>query len=224
MYIQSNLKMRRLTLAAMMALPFAPISASADSEMTDFAFEMIDPGFCAAPPAEFSDAQVRASAAERPGGFPVQGAMEAPVSAELLGDGFFARGSGRNAIASTIYAGIMPETGGVSFLCLALVPVNGLNLTDGAADLRGPDAEPEDGDYYMVLGRILSRDNQGAEQVLADIETISGTLDFTADRGEEIEARLTMTGQMTDGTALDVSFDVALIEDEYVRFVDLSAD
>ncbi|TVP99014.1 MAG: hypothetical protein EA338_07360 [Roseinatronobacter sp.] len=224
MYFSKKPENRPLTLAAVFALAFAPVSASADSEMTDFAFEMVDPGFCAAPPPDMSDDQVRNSAAERPDDFPVQGGIEEPISAEVQGDAFFARGSGRNAIASTIYAGIMPDTGAVSFLCLALVPVNEMNLTDGQADLRGPDAEPEDGDYYMVLGRILSRDSHGAEQVLADIETANGTLDFSADRGDEIAGRLALTGQMTDGSALDLSFDITMIEDEYVRFVDLSGD
>lgn len=229
MTCRENPQSRRLTLAVFLALPcvalsFLPRPASADSEMTDFAFEMIDPGFCAAPPPQVPDAQVRSSVSDRPEDFTVRGKVAAPVSAVLRGDGFFARGSGRNAIASTIYTGVLSDSGAISFLCLALVPVNEMNLTEGDAMLRGPDGDPEEGDYYMVLGRILERDADGAGHVVGDIEIANGTLQFKADHGDTIDGRLALVGAMSDGTVLDVRFDFKLIEDDHVRFIDLSGN
>ncbi|MCC5958474.1 MAG: hypothetical protein JJU08_03965 [Rhodobacteraceae bacterium] len=229
MHCSDTPQSRRLTLAVCLALPVLPLfllprPASADREMTDFAFEMIDPGFCAAPPPQVPDAQVRSSVSERPEDFTVRGEVAAPVSAVLRGDGFFARGSGRNAIASTIYTGVLSDSGAISFLCLALVPVNEMNLTEGDAMLRGPDGNPEEGDYYMVLGRILERDADGVGHVVGDLEIADGTLQFKADHGHEIEGRLALIGDMSDGRALDVRFDFKLIEDDYVRFIDLSFD
>lgn len=209
--------------AAIIALPLMVGSAGADSEMTDFAFEIVDPGFCIMPPPEVSDAQLRAMRTEQADELLLTGEIEGPVAAGLYGGGFFARGAGRNAIASSVHAMIIPDEGEIAALCLVLVPVNEMNSTGGDVVLRGPDADPDEGDYYMAFARMKGRDSDGSH-VIADLEAGEGTIDFIADRGEMIEGKLSLSGDLSDGTALQIAFVFSLIEDEHLRFLDLSGD
>ncbi|MCC5976780.1 MAG: hypothetical protein JJU21_01840 [Salinarimonas sp.] len=209
--------------AAIMALPLMVATAAADSEMTDFAFEIVDPGFCIMPPAEVTDAQLRDMRAEQADDLLLTGEIEGPVEAGLYGGGFFARGAERNAVASSLHAMIIPDEGEIAALCLVVVPVNEMDSTEGDVVLRGPDADPEDGDYYMVFARMLGRDSDGSH-VIADLEAGEGVIDFAEDRGEMIDGTMSLSGDLSDGKTLQIAFTFSLIEDEHLRFLDLSGD
>ncbi|MCC5969002.1 MAG: hypothetical protein JJU15_03565 [Pararhodobacter sp.] len=208
-----------------MALLLTPAPGMADmtdeSLSADFAFELIDPGFCIMPPAEMSDADLRTILSEQADEIPLTGDITAPVEAGLHGNGFFARGSGRNAVAATMHAMIVPKAGTLSALCLAFVPVNGMNTTDGDAPLYGPDSAPDEGDYYMAFARLLSRED-GAEIQLGDLTIGEGQISFSEDMGDVVTGTLALSGEVSDGSALDFAFEFALFEEEMLRFVDLT--
>lgn len=210
-----------------MTLALAPLGAPAQAEddamSAGFAFDLIDPGFCMMPPAEFDDDMMRGLIAEQGDDIPVIGDIDAPAEAMLAGEGYFARGAGRNAVAATLYTFIIPEDGALTALCVALVPVNDMNATEGEVMLHSPETAPDKGDYYMAFARLIGRD--GDETInLAELGAADGAIDFTGDQGEMITGSLFLSGEMSDGEALQIGLDFTLFEEEALRFVDLSRD
>lgn len=208
---------------ALAALPLGATAQAEDEAMSaGFAFDLIDPGFCMMPPAEFDDDMMRALIAEQ-GDAPVIGEIDKPAEAMLAGEGYFARGAGRNAVAATLYTFIIPEEGALTALCLALVPVNDMNSTEGEVMLQAPDAAPEEGDFYMAFARLIGRD--GDETInLAELRRGDGGIIFAEDAGEAIMGALFLSGEMDDGETLEIGVDFTLFEEEALRFVDLSGN
>lgn len=208
--------------AALLAL--TPLAVNGE-EMpgADFAFDLIDPGFCMMPPPEFTDDQLRAVIGEERDEIPVTGEIDSPVAAGLYGDGFFARGAGRNAVASTIHLMVVPEEGQISGLCVALLPVNDMNVTEGHADLHAPDTAPHDGDYYMAFARLITRSDEGELIHLGELGGGEGGIVFAGDDGEIIAGELFLAGDLDSGERLQLAFEFLIFEEEALRFVDLSS-
>lgn len=212
--------------AMLAALPLAlfPITAGAE-EMpgADFAFDLIDPGFCMMPPPDFTDANLRAIVAEQGDDIPVIGEIDVPVGGRLYGDGFFARGAGRNAIAATMHLMAIPAEDRISGVCLALVPVNDMNATEGAAKLYGPESAPEEGDYYMVFARVITRSDGGEEIHLGELGEGDGFIEFTSDSGDTITGEFALRGVLNDSDELSIDFEFEIHQEDALRFVDLSS-
>ncbi|MCC5989514.1 MAG: hypothetical protein JJT95_17735 [Pararhodobacter sp.] len=213
-------------IATLAALPLALLPMAAGAEEVpgaDFAFELIDPGFCMMPPPDFTDANLRAIVDEQGDDIPVVGEIDVPVGGRLYGDGFFARGAGRNAIAATMHLMAIPEEGRISAVCLALVPVNDMNATEGVANLYGPESAPDEGDYYMVFARVISRTDGGEEIHLGELGSGDGFIEFTSDGGDTITGEFALRGALNDSDDLHIDFEFEIHEEDALRFVDLSS-
>ena len=201
----------------------APAQAEEDAMSAGFAFDLIDPGFCMMPPAEFDDDMMRGLIAEQGDDIPVIGESDEPAEAMLAGEGYFARGAGRNAVAATLYTFIIPEEGALTALCVALIPVNEMNATEGEVMLHSPETAPEEGDYYMAFARLIGRD--GDETInLGELSNADGAIDFAEDQGDIITGSLFLSGEMSEGATLQIGVDFTLFEEEALRFVDLSGN
>lgn len=223
---QENRFPRLAGIATIMAMPLVliPFAASAeDMPGADFAFDLIDPGFCVMPPAEISDADLRAIVAEQRDEIPITGEIDLPVEAGLYGDGFFARGAGRNGIATTLHMIAVPQEGQIAAICLALVPVNDMNVTEGDAALYAPESAPDTGDYYMAFARMITRDDNGEVVVLGELSGGEGGIAFGDDHGDTIFGELFLSGAMDDGEAVQFAVEFVIFEEEALRFVDLSS-
>lgn len=56
-------------------------------EDLDFAFDVIDPGFCEMPPAEYSDNDIIEMIRSQADGIPIKGEITGPISGEILAQG-----------------------------------------------------------------------------------------------------------------------------------------
>lgn len=209
------------------ALTLGSAMAQADElppldEFTEIAFEMVDIGFCLMH--EGTDDETRALIAEIDGNTPLQGMASGPQQAPIYGDGYFTRGDDDTAIAASMQAFLIPEDGAITQLCLVLLPMDSPGATEGSFALKGFEefaeaTAPEPS--YVLLGQHMGRDGQGEEIKLADLAQGAGHVAFAADEGEFLTIDIGFEGALSDGTPVQIAFDVELMEAEDVRFMNM---
>ena len=193
------------SLAVFAAALLAPPQAQADTALLDieFAYEMLDPGFCMMPPGELADEELIAASRAEGVSIPIRGEMTAPVSAALFGSGQFNTDSDSAAVVATITTMIVTDDEEVMALCVGLVPVGDTDHASGEVPVIGPGTEAPEGAAYLALSRLIDRDETGETFTVADISGGEGRIVFAENGGETLHGRLSLTGTADGAADLD---------------------
>lgn len=179
-------------------------------EDLDFAFDVIDPGFCEMPPAEYSDNDIIEMISSQADEIPIKGEITGPISGEIYGAGYFkVFVDGIRASFNTMIIGTDSE---IFALCIVLVPVNDSNLTEGTAKLVGPFPDSADGETYIAVSRIFER-NGSELQKIGDLTEGIGSVTFIQPGEDELEGSIELTGRV-EGFSADGEIDF-LIKFDY---------
>jgi hypothetical protein len=172
-------------------------------EDLDFAFDVIDPGFCEMPPAEYSDKDIIEMISSQADQIPITGIITGPISGEIYGSGYFkVFVDGIRASYNTM---IISTDSEIFALCIVLAPVNDSNLTEGTAKLVGPFPESAEGETYIAVSRIFER-NGSELQKIGDIIEGTGFVTFIQPVEYELEGSIELTGRV-EGVSADGEID-----------------
>ncbi|MCC5999602.1 MAG: hypothetical protein JJU19_01895 [Pararhodobacter sp.] len=201
-----------LSAAAACALLALPAQSSDDpplAEQIDFVFEVVDIGFCHIP--DMPGDEMRAIARASTDQFPLRGTVTIGAGADLFGSGHFVRGDGG-------------DSDELRALRLVIVPADGPEGPEGAYPLASiRDGQQIDAPHYRLLGRIIGRDDAGAEQVLGNINLGAGDVTLSQDEGDFLIAEMALDGAFEDGSPVQFSLEAELMEVDDMRFMDLTA-
>lgn len=216
---------KHFSAAAACALLALPVQGSDDpplAEQIDFIFEVVDIGFCHIPDMPGED--MRAMARESADQFPLRGTVTTDAEADLFCSGHFVRGDDGAAITVSIMSMIFGDSDDLRALCLVIVPADGPEGTEGAFPLASiGDAQQIDTPHYRLLGRIIGRDDAGADLMLGNIDLGAGDVTFAQDKGDFLTAEMALNGMFEDGSAVQFNLDAELMEVDDMRFMDVTS-
>ncbi|WP_355660885.1 hypothetical protein [Halomonas salifodinae] len=209
--------MKCLNHSAVVALSAALVlggetQASDERPPADFLLEMIDPSLCLVPPADMSDAEIIAmldsdDAQMAP---PVSGTWRQDGDWQAVGQGNFNTGS--NGLVAGTELVLRSADDRLRFLCLGLARHVDTHMTEGQADLVGPEVATVSGDTFMVVALVGGRDGDTfvpQDELLTD----SGSLSLVRSDDETMSGSLTLTGRLGDeASAETVSLELELTE------------
>lgn len=216
---------KHLSAAAACALLALPAQGSDDpllAEQIDFVFEVVDIGFCHIP--DMPGDEMRAIARESADQFPLRGTVTTGAEADLFGSGHFVRGDGGAAITPSIMSMILGDSNDRRAPCVVIVPADGPEDPEGAFPLASTgDTQQIDAPHYRLLGRIIGRDNSGAEQLQGNINLGVGDVTLSQDEGDFLTAEMTLDGLFEHGSPLQFSLAAELMEIDDMRFMDVTS-
>ena len=169
--------------------------ASDDRLPADFLLEMIDPSLCLVPPAEMSDAEIIAmlESDDPEMAPPVSGTWQQDGAWQAVGQGNFNTGS-NGLVASTALI-LRAADDRLRFLCLGLARHVDTHMTEGQADLVGPEVTAVSGDTFMVVALVGDR-HDGAFVAEQELITERGTLSLTRVDKQAMTGSLTLEGRL----------------------------
>lgn len=224
--------MKCLNHSAVVALSAALVlggetQASDERPPADFLLEMIDPSLCLVPPAEMSDAEIIAMLeSEDPQmAVPVSGIWQQNDAWQVGGSGSFNTGS--NGLVASAELVLRSADDRLRFLCLGLARHVDTHMTEGQADLVGPEVATVSGDTFMVVALVGDR-HDGAFVAEQELITEQGALRLTRVDEEAMTGTLTLEGRLAGQASEEaVRLDLDLTElwhFEGMRVVDWDHD
>lgn len=169
--------------------------ASDDRPPADFLLEMIDPSLCMVPPAEMSDAEIIAMLeSEDPQmAAPVSGIWQQGGEWQAAGQGSF--NTGGNGLVASAELVLRSADDRLRFLCLGLARHVDTHMTEGQADLVGPEVATVSGDTFMVVALVGDR-HDGAFVAEQELITEQGALRLTRVDEQAMTGSLTLEGRL----------------------------
>lgn len=169
--------------------------ASDDRPPADFLLEMIDPSLCLVPPADMSDAEIIAmlDSDDPEMAPPVSGTWRQGGAWQVAGQGNFNHGS--NGLVASTELVLRHGDDRLRFLCLGLARHVDTYMTEGQADLVGPEVKAVSGDTFMVVALVGDR-HDGAFVAEQELITERGTLSLTQVDKQAMTGSLTLEGRL----------------------------